>query len=59
MTEKQITPNGLTKQGWRKIEEMLAKANKEQLRTILIKVMENLPMDQVTIKYNEFKGESK
>ena len=52
MTEKQLTPMGLTKQGWKKVDEILAKANKEQIRLIMLKCMEKLPDDQVAIKYN-------
>lgn len=53
MTERQITPQGLTIAGWKKVEEILAKANKEQIRLIMLKCMENLPSDQVTVVYNK------
>ena len=51
MTEKQITPMGLTKNGWNKIDEILARANKEQIKTILLKCAEKLP-DQVLVTFS-------
>jgi len=59
MTEKQVTPMGLTTQGWKKVDEMLAKANKAQIRMIMVKCMEKLPEDQVAITYNANKKKSK
>jgi len=56
MTAKQIVSNGLTTQGWNKLDELLGKSNQEQLRLILTKIIERLPADQITIKYNEFKN---
>ena len=53
MSEKQITALGLTKTGWNRIDELLTRANKEQLRLIMIKIMEKLPEDQITIEYNK------
>ena len=50
MTEKQITPMGLTTAGWNRVDDLLAKANKEQIRTILMKCAEKLPDDLITIQ---------
>lgn len=52
MTKKQIIANGLTNAGWKKVDDILAKANKEQIRMIMHKCIEKLP-DEVTIKYNK------
>ena len=53
MTEKQISVQGLTKQGWRKVDEILAKANKQQLRIMLIKIIDKIPTDKISIKFDE------
>lgn len=58
MTEKQITPMGLTQAGWNKIDDMLARANKEQIRMIMLKCIDKLPADNITVVYNKHKGDS-
>ena len=55
MTEKQITPAGLTNTGWRKVDEMLARANKEQIKMIMLKCAEKLPGEDVTLIFNTSK----
>jgi len=52
MTEKQITTQGLTTQGWKKVDELLARANPEQIRIIMLKCIKKLPEDQVMVTYN-------
>jgi len=49
MSEKQIIPEGLTKTGWKKVDELLARANKEQIRTIITRCIDKLPDDKITL----------
>ena len=49
MTEKQIMTEGLTKAGWKRFDELLAKANKEQIRTMLTRCISKLPDDKITL----------
>jgi len=53
MTEKQIIAQGLTQSGWKKIDDLLARANKEQRRIIMMKCADKLPQDIVTVELNK------
>lgn len=52
MTEKQVRSQGLSNQGWKRIDDLLARSNKEQIRLIMFKCIEKLPDDQVMVTYN-------
>lgn len=49
MTEKQVTPQGLTNIGWKKVEEILTKANKAQIKTIMMMCFEKIDDGSIEI----------